>query len=243
MMIPPSKVALVTGANRGIGFEIARLLGERGMEVLVGARDPARGEEAAARLQALGIAATPLHLDVTDAQTIEAAALAIASRYQKLDVLVNNGAISIDGSHPPSELPLERLRTTYETNVFGVVAVIQAMLPLLRRSEAGRIVNMSSAMGTFGVWSHPYMGFGAAPPLAYGTSKAALNAITVFFARELRETPIKVNAAEPGPVATEMNPAGTRTPAQGAQIAVYLATLPPDGPTGGFFSETGVVPW
>src|SRR5690606_9804638 len=153
----------------------------------------------------------------------------IASRYQKLDVLVNNGAISIDGGHPPSELPLERLRTTYETNVFGVVAVIQAMLPLLRRSEAGRIVNMSSAMGTFGVWSHPYMGFGAAPPLAYGTSKAALNAITVFFARELRETPIKVNAAEPGPVATEMNPAGTRTPAQGLRSP---SILPPSHPTG-----------
>lgn len=236
-------VALVTGANRGIGFEIARLLGERGMEVLVGARDHIRGEQAAGQLRNLGIAATALHLDVTDGTTIQAAADYIARHYQKLDVLVNNAAIAIDEGIPPSELSLERLRQTYETNVFGVVAVIQAMLPLLKRSEAGRIVNMSSALASLGVWSHPYLDLGQVPPLAYGSSKAALNAITVFFAYELRNTAIKVNAAEPGAVATEMNPNGWRTAAEGARIAVRLATLPPDGPTGGFFADSGVIPW
>lgn len=237
------QIALVTGANRGIGFEIARLLGERGMEVLVGARDRARGEEAAERLRTQGLAATALHLDVTDTATIQAAADGIARHFHKLDVLVNNAAIAIDDGVAPSELPLEQLRKTYETNVFGVVAVTQAMLPLLKRSEAGRIVNMSSALGSLSMWSHPYLDLGPWPSLAYGSSKAALNAITVFFAYELRGTPIKVNAAEPGAVATDMNPAGWRKPAEGAQIAVRLATLPPDGPTGGFFADNGVIPW
>ncbi|HLT59461.1 MAG: SDR family oxidoreductase [Limnochordales bacterium] len=239
----PAPVALVTGANRGIGLEVARLLGERGMAVLMGARDPSRGAAAAARLQEAGLDATALHLDVTDGQTIRAAADWIAARYGRLDVLVNNAAVSLDAGVPPSQATLEQLRQTYETNVFGAVAVTQAMLPLLKRAPAGRIVNMSSALASLGTWSNPYLDLGGAPALAYASSKAALNAVTVLFAYELRGTGIKVNAAEPGMVATAMNPHGVRPPAEGAAIAVRLATLPPDGPTGGFFADHGVIPW
>lgn len=240
---PKAPVALVTGANRGIGFEIARLLGERGMTVLVGARDRDRGRQAAARLRDAGLDATALRLDVTDQASIQAAADWIAATHGRLDVLVNNAAVSIDAGHSPSQATLEQLRATYETNVFGAVAVTITMLPLLRRSPAGRIVNMSSALASLGTWSNPYLSLGPAPALAYASSKAALNAVTVLFAYELRDSGIKVNAAEPGMVATDMNPHGTRSPAQGAQIAVRLATLPPDGPTGGFFADNGVVPW
>jgi NAD(P)-dependent dehydrogenase (short-subunit alcohol dehydrogenase family) len=241
-----TKVALITGANKGIGFEIARQLGTRGMIVLVGARDHTRGEEAVKKLQSEGVEASAVHLDVTDQVTIDAAVSYIDETYGKLDVLVNNAAISLrDGRVPPSELAVEVFRATYETNVFGVFAVTKAMLPLLRRSDAGRIVNMSSPMGSLSLNSNPDSFYAQMPPLlAYNSSKTAVNAITVFFAHELRNTSIKVNAVSPGYVATDLNDhSGMLTPQQGAKVPVTFATLPADGPTGGFFEENGAVPW
>jgi NAD(P)-dependent dehydrogenase (short-subunit alcohol dehydrogenase family) len=245
-MLHAKKVALITGANKGIGFEIARQLGAQGMIVLAGARDRGRGEEAAKRLQAEGIEASVVHIDVTDQAMIESAASYIDETYGKLDVLVNNAGVSPqEGRVLPSELAIEVFRATYETNVFGVFAVTKAMLPLLRRSDAGRVVNMSSPMGSLNLNSDPDSFYIRMPPLlAYNSSKTAVNAITVFFANELRNTSIKVNAVSPGYVATDLNDhSGMLTPQQGAKVPVTFATLPADGPTGGFFEENGAVPW
>ncbi len=239
------KIALITGANKGIGKEIARQLGALGMTVLVGARDSGRGEEAAAELSTGGADAQAIVLDVTDPATINAAAAEIESKYGRLDVLVNNAGIALDGG-PSSAFTLElaTLRRTYETNVFGVFSVTQAFVPLLKKSETGRIVNMSSGLGSLTENSNPNGQYAAVKPLAYNSSKAALNMMTVIFAAELKDTPIKVNAADPGYTATDLNGhSGPRTVAQGAAIAVHLATLPADGPTGGYFDENGVVPW
>ena len=207
------KVALITGANKGIGLEIARQLGRQGVTVLVGARDAGRGREATERLRSEGI-----------------------------DAYLNAG-IFIDDA-PPSGLDREVLRRTYETNVFGPVAVTKAMLPPLRKSSAGRVVNMSSGLGSLTLASEPGWEFAGINLLAYNSSKSALNSVTVQFAKELRDTPIKVNAADPGYTATDLNNhQGTRDVEQGARAAVRLATLPADGPTGGFFDEDGPLPW
>lgn len=240
------KIALITGANKGIGFEIARQLGAKGIIVLIGARDRAKGDEAAVRLQSEDIQATAVPLDVTDEATISAAASFIDKTYGKLDILVNNAGISLkEGRVPPSELDLEIFRKTYDTNVFGLFAVTSAMLPLLRRSEAGRIVNLSSPMGSLTLISDPNSIYAQMPPLlAYRSSKTAVNAITVFFANELRQTNIKVNAVSPGYVATDLNDhQGFLTPEQGATLPVTFATLPADGPTGRFVEGDKEVPW
>ena len=236
-------IALITGANKGIGREIARQLGARGAVVLIGARDETRGEEAASALRAEGIDAHWVALDVTSPATIEAAAQRIASEWGKLDILVNNAAVFIDNG-PPSELDPALLRRTYDTNVFGVVDTIRTLLPLLRKSPAGRIVNMSSGLGSLAQQSDPESAFYGINLLAYNSSKTAVNAITVAFAKELRDTSIKVNAADPGYVATDLNQhQGYRTVEQGAAEPVRLATLPADGPTGGYFDENGPLPW
>nr|BFE60263.1 SDR family oxidoreductase [Dactylosporangium thailandense] len=235
------KVSLVTGANKGIGLEIARQLARLGHTALVAARDTTRGQAAVRQLQAEGLDAVFLPLDVTDQSSIDAAAHAVEERFGRLDVLVNNAAVALDDA-PPSGLDVAILRRTYETNVFGVFAVIRAMLPLLHKADAGRIVNMSSGAGSLTLTSGPDW----RPEwntLAYNTSKSALNAITVHLAVELRSTPIKVNAVNPGYVRTDMSPEGDRTVEQGAIAPVRLATLPADGPTGGFFDENGIVAW
>ena len=238
------KVALITGANKGIGKEIARQLGAQGMTVLLGARDAGRGEEAATELKASGADAHAITLDVTDEASISAAAVKVESDYGRLDVLVNNAGIALDGGGPASALDVDTLRRTYETNVFGVFAVTQAFLPLLRKSEAGRIVNLSSGLGSLAQNSDPTWQYAGVKAAAYNSSKAALNMITVIFAAELKDIAIKVNAADPGYTATDLNQhSGPRTVAQGATAAVRLATLPADGPTGGYFDEDGVVPW
>jgi NAD(P)-dependent dehydrogenase (short-subunit alcohol dehydrogenase family) len=237
------RVALVTGANKGIGLEIARQLAQRGHTVFLGARDAARGREAAEKLRAEGLDARPLPLDVTDDASVAAAAAALGKDPGRLDVLVNNAGIAIDDG-PPSRVSLDVVRRTYETNVFGVVRVTQALLPLLRRSPAGRVVNLSSSLGSLARNSDPSWDFASVKLLAYNSSKSALNAITVQLAWELRDTPVKVNAADPGYVATDMNRhQGVRTVEQGATAPVRLATLPADGPSGGFFDEAGPVPW
>ncbi|MEH2371400.1 SDR family oxidoreductase [Nostoc sp.] len=246
------KVALITGANKGIGYEIARQLGSRGATVIVGSRDIGRGEEAANKLRLSQIDARTIQLDVSDQKTIDSGAKQIEGEFGKLDILVNNAGIVSDGDRvPPSQVDIETLRHTYETNVFGVFAVTKALLPLLKKSEAGRIVNLSSGLGSLTQNSDPNYEFADFKFLAYNSSKTAVNAITVLLAAELKDTPIKINAADPGFTATDINQyQGYRTVEQGAiptggyaYAAVRLATLPNDGSSGGFFDENGVVPW
>ncbi|QES39621.1 dehydrogenase [Streptomyces venezuelae] len=240
----PEKIALVTGANKGIGQETARQLGERGAVVLVGARDEVRGKQASAVLADRGITAVPLRVDVCDAACVAEAAALIERRYGRLDILVNNAGIAGRFTGAPSQAAAGDLREVYETNVFGVVTVTNAMLPLLRRSPAGRIVNMSSHLGSLALNADPASPMAHVNMLAYQSSKTALNALTLAYAKELRDTPIKVNAAHPGVVATDINGhRGQRTPAQGAVIAVRLALLDAAGPTGASLSEDGPVPW
>jgi NAD(P)-dependent dehydrogenase (short-subunit alcohol dehydrogenase family) len=237
------RVAVVTGANKGIGLEIARQLARRDHTVFVGARDEARGRAAAEKLRAEGLDARPLRLDVTDDASVAAAVAQVDMAAGRLDVLVNNAGIAIDDA-PPSAVSMEIVRRTWETNVFGVIRATQAFLPLLRKSDAGRIVNLSSSLGSLALNADPRSPFAGVNYLAYNSSKTAVNAITLQFASELRGTPIKVNAADPGYVATDMTQhQGPRTVEQGAATPVRLATLPADGPTGGFFNDDGSLPW
>lgn len=235
--------ALITGANKGIGVEIARGLGRLGYQVWVGSRDPDRGEAAVAGLRDEGLDARALHLDVTDDASVAAAAAALATETDRLDALVNNAGIST-GWGPPSEDTIANVRAIYEVNVFGAIRVTHAFLPLLKASRSPRIVMISSSLGSL-AWASDF----DAPMahvnlLGYNSSKSALNAVTVAFAKELDPLGFKVNAACPGYTATDLNQRqGHRTPEQGAAIGVRLATLPPDGPTGGFFNDDGVVAW
>ena len=251
-----TKIALITGANKGIGFETARQLGAHDMTVLAGARDTERGQEAERALRDAGADAHFVQLDVTDAKSIQQAAEWIEAEYGHLDVLVNNaGTASVSRrGFPPGQTSLDDMRAVYEINVFGVVAVTNAMLPLLSRSPAARIVNVSSEVGSITAESdpaHPLSQMPASVP--YPSSKAALNMITVMYAKELRDTPIKVNAANPGYTATDFNNhSGFRSAAEGAEPSVYLATLPADGPNGIHWGYVwtadgsggyGIIPW
>jgi NAD(P)-dependent dehydrogenase (short-subunit alcohol dehydrogenase family) len=241
-MTTDRRVALVTGANKGIGREIARGLAQLGFTVLASARDPRRGAQTVAELADDGLDVRFQQLDVTDEVSVDAAADQVAAAFGGLDVLVNNAAIANDLEVPPSLTLLDDMRRVYETNVFGVVAMTNAMLPLLRKSDAARIVNVSSRLGSLSQQAAPSTPLGLF--MAYSSSKSALNAITVHYARELADTQIKVNACTPGYVATDLNGhRGVRTPAQGAKIAIELAVLASDGPTGGFFDEDGPVSW
>ncbi|MFG3685596.1 SDR family oxidoreductase [Micromonospora sp. NPDC047740] len=245
-------IALITGANKGIGLATARQFGARGWTVLVGARDAARGREAERTLRAEGADARFVPLDVTDEASVAAAAELVELEYGHLDVLVNNaGIIRADGSALPSETTLATLREVYETNVFGVVAVTNAFLPLLHKAPAARIVNVSSEVGSIAVMTDPQGALFELTSVPYPSSKAALNMVTAMYAKELRDTAIKVNAANPGYCATDLNHhSGFRTPEQGAEVSVHLATLPADGPSGllwGFQMDAGggygVLPW
>lgn len=247
-------VALVTGANKGIGLQIAKDLATNGFTVLVGSRSLELGEAATKGIDAN---ARAIQLDVTDRASIISAADLIGSEFGHLDVLVNNAGISHAMEFKlgwkleeyvklgrASVVPLEEVRSVFETNVFGVVAVTQAMLPLLREAPAARIVNVSSGAGSLTLnadTNHPHRElFGP----SYSASKTALNAVTLAFAIELESTPIKVNAACPGFTATDLNNfAGTRTVEQAAREPVRLALLGPDGPTGTFSNEDGPIPW
>ncbi|MPV37269.1 SDR family oxidoreductase [Georgenia subflava] len=247
------KVALVTGANKGIGRAAAEQLAGLGMTVLLGARDPGRGETAAATLRDAGHGAHAITVDVTDPATVQAAAQAVEERFGHLDVLINNAGITGSGQvapadaldQVPSSVDLDMVRRVFETNVFGVIAVTNAMLPLLRRSRAPRIVNVSSGIASLTAAGDPAGPLAALPAsAAYAPSKSALTALTVQYANELRQEGILVNAGDPGYVDTDSNNHdGYLTPAQGSAVLVRLATLGPDGPTGGFFDENGPVPW
>jgi NAD(P)-dependent dehydrogenase (short-subunit alcohol dehydrogenase family) len=236
-------IALVTGANKGIGYEIAAGLGALGWSVGVGARDTERREAAVGKLRAAGVDAFGVALDVTDDSSVAAAAKLIEDRFGRLDVLVNNAGVTGGMPQDPTAGNLDAVRTAVETNVYGPIRMTNAMLPLLRRSASPRIVNMSSGVGSLARQSDPAAENGPLS-LAYSPSKTYLNAVTVQYARELAGTNVLINAGCPGYCATDLNGhRGHRTAEQGAAIGIRLATLPDDGPTGGFFDDEGVVPW
>ncbi|MFM0645948.1 SDR family oxidoreductase [Paraburkholderia bryophila] len=247
-------IALVTGANQGIGLQIARDLAAQGFTVLVGSRDVERGEVAA---REVGSDARALQLDVTDQASITAAAERIRVELGRLDVLINNAAISNTNKQPgqsveeyarttrPSNVSLDEMRAVWDTNVFGVLAVYQAMLPLLRRASAARIVNVSSGVGSLTTNSDPAFPYRAIFGPVYPASKTALNALTLAMALELEPEGIKVNAVSPGFTKTNLNGyAGTETVEEGAREAVRVALLGADGPTGTFTRwENQTIPW
>ncbi|HEY9292820.1 MAG TPA: SDR family oxidoreductase [Microlunatus sp.] len=236
-------IALVTGANKGIGYEIAAGLGALGWQVGVGARDQQRRESAVDKLRADGVDAFGVPLDVTDVDSVTAAAELINQRAGRLDVLINNAAITGGWNQQPTEVDPETVRTVIDTNVIGVIRVTNAMLPLLRHSPSPRVVNLSSSVGSLTLQSTPGAGTGPIS-IAYAPSKTFLNAVTVQYAKELQDTNILINAGCPGFCDTDLNGhRGVRPPAQGAAIAIQLATLPDDGPSGQFFDDSGSVPW
>ncbi|WP_335937268.1 SDR family oxidoreductase [Streptomyces sp. PTD5-9] len=239
------RIALVTGANKGIGRAVSRRLGELGLRVYLGARDPDRGRRTERELRAEGLDARYVHLDVTDESSAARAARHIDEESGRLDALVNNAGTGAPVA-PPSETPVHVVRRTYETNVFGVIAVTNAVLPLLRRSRSARIVNVSSLLGSLAHAAAREDPSGVFPEgvfpavLDYNTSKAALNALTVTYANELRAEGILVNSVSPGFVATDINGhRGHLTPEQGARLPVLLATCGDDGPTAAFLGEDG----
>jgi NAD(P)-dependent dehydrogenase (short-subunit alcohol dehydrogenase family) len=236
------KTALVTGANKGIGYEIAAGLARRGFRVGVGARDTGRRNEAVEKLQAEGLDVFGVALDVTDDASVAAAAAQLEEE-GGLDVLVNNAAITGGMPQEPTKVSAAQVLEVVDTNVVGVIRVTNAMLPLLRRAGSPRVVNVSSTVGSLTLQTAQAEAVGPISA-AYSPTKSYLNAITIQYAKELADTGILVNAGCPGYVATDLNGhSGTRTPEQGAAIFLELATLPDGGPNGTFRDETGIQPW
>lgn len=241
------RIALISGANKGLGREAARQLGELGATVWLGVRDEGRGRAAEAELRDAGVDAHYVWLDVTDPDSAAEAAKRIEAEHGRLDILLNNaGIVGSAGRRAPSEMSAEAMREVFETNVFGVVTVTNAMVPLLRRSRAGRIVNVSSNLGSLTVAAGPSgpAAMSQMSLLTYSSSKAALNMATLLYARELAASGIKVNSVNPGYCATALNDfQGFLHPAEGARALVLAATLPDNGPTGSFFNVNGREPW
>ena len=238
------KTALISGANKGIGLETARQLGALGYKIYLGARDEERGEKAVGELQATGINAIFVHLNMTDSTTFQLVVDLIEGKDGHLDVLINNAGASFDRGIRPSDVPIEKVRESFEVNFFSQIELTQKMLPLLLKSEAGRIVNVSSILGSLTLNSDPNSPIGDWRSLGYNASKAALNAFTTILAFDLRNTKIKVNSGHPGWVKTDLGGDGALLElADGAKTNVWLATLPEDGPTGGFFHMHAKLPW
>ncbi len=242
-----SKVALITGANKGIGLESAKQLAQQGITVLLGARDVAKGEAAAKTLQDQGLDVRAIKIDVGDAADRKAIAALIDKEFGALDILVNNAGVMLDHFPAPNETSTtsrEVLVETFETNLFAPVALTQELLPLIRKSAAGRIVNLSSILGSLTLHATKGSPIYDAKTFAYDTSKAALNSFTIHLAHELAGTAIKVNSAHPGWVKTDMGTdAAPMEIPDGAKTTVWLATLPEDGPTGGYFHMQDSLPW
>lgn len=239
------KVAVITGGNKGIGFETARQLAQHGLHVIITSRDAAQGKAAAEVLRAQGLDVGSVQLDVTDSASIAAAVAAIARQHDHVDVLINNAGIMLDAfDQAPSQQTLTTWRKTFDTNVFGVVEVTQALLPLIKLAPAGRIVNVSSILGSMAANVDPDSAFYSFKIPAYNISKSALNAWTIHLAYELRDTAIKVNAAHPGFVKTDLHGVDApMSPQQGAATSVALALLDAAGPTGAFFHGAEAQPW
>ena len=240
------KTALITGANRGIGFETARQLSEQGIKVLIGARSEESGKEAETKLKDEGFDAKFILLDVDDAKTHSSAAKYIEEKFGKLDILINNAGINLEIGEKAvqaSETSPEVFRDTFDTNFFNTIAVTQTFLPLIKKSDAGRIVFVSSGLGSLTLHSDPKSPIYNYKLPAYDISKTALNGYAVHLAHELKETAIKVNTLHPGSVVTDMNPHGELTVEEGAKTSVSLATLPADGYTGKFIHLGQELPW
>jgi NAD(P)-dependent dehydrogenase (short-subunit alcohol dehydrogenase family) len=240
-----NKIALITGANKGIGLETARQLGRKKITVLVGARDPGKGKKAVEELKKEGIDARTVEIDVAKAESIQRAAAEVEKEFGRLDILVNNaGMMADDMSKGTSGQPLEVWRRTFETNLFGLIATTNAFLPLLHKSEAGRIVNLSSILGSITYHATPGSPTYDFIAPAYNVSKAAVNAFTVHLAYELKDSKVKVNAAHPGWVKTELGGEGAVMEIEdGAKTSVALATLGADGPNGAFLHMGETIPW
>ena len=243
------KIALITGANRGIGFETARQLGKQGIKVLIGARSEEKGKEAEASLKAEGLDVEYINIDVDNTSTHASAAKEIEEKYGKLDILINNAGIFLaeefdNGAPvPASKTSQETFRKTFDTNFFNTIDVTQALLPLVKKSEAGRIVFLSSGLGSLGLHSDPTSEIYNYKVPAYNISKTALNGYVVHLAHELKDTNIKVNTAHPGSVVTDMNANGQIPVEEGAKTSVALATLPADGYSGKFIHLGQELPW
>jgi len=244
-MATTPRIALITGANKGIGLETARQLAKQGVSVIIASRDAGRGAAAVAALKKEGITVEAVALEVTDAASIAAAAAQIGKQHGRLDILINNaGILDYAADTGPETTTVATFRRVFETNFFGLVAVTQAFLPLLKKSPAGRIVNLSSILGSIAEHADPNSGIFAARLSAYDTSKAAVNLYTVELALALKCTAIKVNAAHPGWVKTDMGGEGaTLDIPTGARTSVMLATLPPEGPSGGYFHQGVHMRW
>lgn len=244
-----TKLALVTGATRGIGLETVRQLAQAGVRVLLAGRDAGRAAEAAATLQAEGLPVEPITLDVTDEASIAAAADKVRAEHGRLDILVNNAGIAIDnGTLKPSQQSMKTWRKTFDTNLFGVVAVTNAFLPLLHAAPSGRIVNVSSLLGSIREHLNPQSFIYDFKVPAYNVSKTAVNAWTVQLAHELKDTKVKVNTIHPGYVRTDMNKHGDEQNGEidvpeGAYTSVRLALIDDDGPNGGYFYRDEALPW
>ena len=240
------KVALVTGANKGLGLEMARQLAKQGATVILAARDPEKGNAAAAKLQHEGLDVHFLKLDVTDYADHQGAAKFIEDNFGHLDILINNAGVAVGGwsGGQASQTSSEALHQTFETNFFAPIALTQNLLPLLKKSEAARIVNMSSILGSQTLHADPKSPIYGSKSLAYDASKAALNSFTIHLAHELKDTNIKINSAHPGWVKTDMGTdAAPMEIPEGAKTGVALALLDDSGPTGGFFHRGKPLPW
>ncbi|WP_163997555.1 SDR family oxidoreductase [Pyxidicoccus caerfyrddinensis] len=245
-MADVKKVAFVTGGNRGIGLQTARELGQSGFEVVIGARDPSKGQAALEELRAAGVKAEVVLYDARRPETDASVKKHLEEKYGRLDVLVNNAGLIREEllARNASTVPEDILRETFETNLFAVVRLTQTLLPLLKKAPAGRIVNVSSILGSLGLHSAEGSPIAAAKAFAYNASKSALNAFTVHLADELKDTHVKVNSAHPGWVKTELGgPHAPMDVADSARTSVRLATLAADGPNGGFFHENDRLPW
>ncbi|MGD0788551.1 MAG: SDR family oxidoreductase [Terracidiphilus sp.] len=246
----PQKIAFITGGNRGLGFQTALELKAPGTKVVIGSRDLAQGEKAVANLRASGVDADVIQFDITRPADYQAAYDFFNSKYGRLDILVNNAGIAggtfpgTGPEHSAVEVPMDLLHKVFETNFFAQVALTGALLPLLKKSPAGRIVNLSSILGSLTLQADPQSPIYNAKSFAYDASKTALNAFTIHLAWELRDTPIKINSAHPGWVKTDMG--GPQAPmdlSEGAKTSAALATLPDDGPSGGYFHLGQPLPW
>ncbi len=236
------KVALITGANKGIGFEVAKTLLNKGIYVIIGSRDFEKGKQAVRDLENENVSF--VQIDITDEKSIENAKNSISKKFGKLDILINNAGVWLDFGVPMLEVSMDDIEQTFKVNTFGVIATIKYFLPLLKKSDEGRIVNVSSGLGSLAQSANPNYEYYPYKSLAYNTSKSALNALTILFAYELKETNIKINSADPGYCSTDLNgKTGPRTPEQGAKIIVELATLTKSGATCGFFDENGSIEW